>query len=195
MFGSISLSQQAGLAQVVQQEKPHQGPEPSSFTWTRHRDGVPSHCLSCTDTQQLSQAPHSAAFSSSMWRPRTSPSSKGERQPGGNVPWVTGMAPAGCSFSHLSYSACARAAYPGDKWQWRGSSGICSSAVGFLFCILLFFGMSQWQMCQADGSWLGDPSWPQGRQGWGRTKLLSIKDEPLILLFTLLLPLAFSNCL
>lgn len=113
----------------------------------------------------------------------------------GNVLWVTRMAPVGCNCSHLSHSPCARMAYPGDKWQWRGSSGICSSAVGFLFVFYYCLGCHSGRCARLMGAgWDSLPS-PQGRQGWGRTKLLSIKDEPLILLFTLLLPLSFSNCL
>lgn len=182
MLGSTSLLQQAGLTHGVQ----HQGSgaqqqlyldkaePPPRAAWGRCPQPLP--LLYWHSAPQ--PAPGSAAFSSSMWTPWTSPSAKGGSQPGGNVLWATGMAPVGLpSFPQpLSQNGLSRRqmAVEGLLWHLQLSCWLP-------FCILLFFGMSQLQMCQADGSWLGQPFWPQGRQGWRRTKLLSIKDEPLTL--------------
>lgn len=74
--------------------------------------------------------------------------------------------PTARSCSRLAKTCCSE-----DKVQWRGSFGICSSAVCFLFyCTLIFWGCQ----IQADGSWLGEPVWLEGRQEGGRTKLITM---------------------
>lgn len=150
-----------------------------SFTWTRYSHlpeqpgngvqaaalSIPGYCPSCTNAQQLSQAPGSAAFYSSMWSPWTSPSSKGGSQPGGNILLVTRMAAVGCSFFHHFYSHLARMSYPGDKWQWRGSSGICSSAVGFLFLFNHSLGCHSSRCARLMGAGRESPPGPRADRG------------------------------
>lgn len=150
-----------------------------SFTWTRYSHlpeqpgngvqaaalSIPGYCPSCTNAQQLSQAPGSAAFYSSMWTPWTSPSSKGGSQPGGNILLVTRMAAVGCNFSHHFHSHLARMSYPGDKWQWRGSSGICSSAVGFLFLFNHSLGCHSSRCARLMGAGRESPPGPRADTG------------------------------
>lgn len=128
----------------------------SSFTWARHShlpeqpgDGVPSHCPSCT----------SAKPSAAPCEPPEPPllPRKGERplsdQDGSGGVQLLPSFPQPLCQNGLSRR---QMTVEGLLWHLQLSCWLP-------FCILLLFGMSQWQMCQADGSWLGQPSQPPGQ--------------------------------